>query len=270
MANDTAQASGSGLLAGKTIVITGVGTGLGKEVATIVARDGANLVIGARTESQLAEVAAELDPSGERVAYVATDISDQESCDRIVATAIEKFGKLDGIAQIAAYEGAMGGLADASMNKIRKSMDTNLIGSLQMVKAAAPALKANGGGSVVLIGSQSMYLPLIDQIGYAASKGALLTAMFHLAKEFGPDKIRVNTVVPSWMWGPPVQMYVDWQASTRGVEGDVVKAEIEAGIPLGEIVADEDVADAVSFFLSDRARMITGQSLMVNGGELMR
>jgi len=201
---------------------------------------------------------------------VPTDIADEAACEAIVASAIEKFGHLDGIAQIAAYEGAMGNLSASSMNRIRKSMDINLIGSLQMVKAAAPALKEAGGGSVVLIGSQSMYLPLIEQIGYAASKGALLTAMFHLAKEFGPDKIRVNTVVPSWMWGPPVQMYVDWQASERGISGDEVKAEIEAGIPLGEIVADEDVADAVTFFLSDRARMITGQSLMVNGGELMR
>ncbi|MFN8052106.1 MAG: SDR family oxidoreductase [Acidimicrobiales bacterium] len=260
----------TGLLAGKTIVITGVGTGLGKEVATTVFNDGANIVIGARTESQLAEVAKELDPSGERVAYVATDIGDPDACAAIVAAAVDRFGKLDGIAQVAAYEGAMGGLADTNFNRVRKSIDVNLIGSLQMVQAAAPALRANGGGAVVLIGSQSMYLPLIEQIGYAASKGALLTAMFHLAKELGPDHIRVNTVVPSWMWGPPVQMYVDWQASTRGVEGDVIKAEIEAGIPLGEIVADEDVADAVSFFLSDRARMITGQSLMVNGGELMR
>ena len=267
MANDT---NGSGLLAGKTIVVTGVGTGLGKEVAAAIVRDGANLVIGARTESQLAAVADELDPTGERVSYVATDIADPEACERIVAHAVEKFGRLDGIAQIAAYEGAMGNLSATSMNRIRKSMDINLIGSLQMVKAAAPALKEAGGGSVVLIGSQSMYLPLIDQIGYAASKGALLTAMFHLAKELGPDHIRVNTVVPSWMWGPPVQMYVDWQASERGISGDEVKAEIEAGIPLGEIVADEDVADAVAFFLSDRARMITGQSLMVNGGELMR
>lgn len=264
------MSNGTGLLAGKTVVVTGVGTGLGKEVATTVANDGANLVIGARTETQLAAVAEELDPSGERVVYVPTDISDPEACERIVATAVDRFGRLDGIAQIAAYEGAMGNLSATNMNRVRKSIDINLIGSLQMVQAAAPALKSAGGGSVVLIGSQSMYLPLIEQIGYAASKGALLTAMFHLAKEFGPDKIRVNTVVPSWMWGPPVQMYVDWQASERGVEGDAVKAEIEAGIPLGEIVADEDVADAVAFFLSDRARMITGQSLMVNGGELMR
>lgn len=260
----------TGLLAGKTIVITGVGTGLGREVATTCFRDGANLVIGARTEAQLTEVATELDPSGERIAVVPTDICDADACQRIVDTAVERFGQLDGIAQVAAYEGSMGGLADTDFDKLRRSMDTNVIGSLQMVKAAAPALTANGGGAVVLIGSQSMYLPLIDQIGYAASKGALLTAMFHLAKEFGPDRIRVNTVVPSWMWGPPVQMYVDWQSSVRKVEPEVVKSEIEAGIPLGEIAADEDVADAVSFLLSDRSRMITGQSLMVNGGELMR
>ena len=260
----------SGLLDGKTIVVTGVGTGLGKEVASIVAADGANLVIGARTESQLQDVATELDPTGERVTYLRTDISDPNACDAIVAHAVDRFGGLDGVAQIAAYEGAMGNLSATNMNKVRKSIDVNLIGSLQMVQAAAPALKRSGGGSVVLIGSQSMYLPLIDQIGYAASKGALLTAMFHLAKEFGPVRIRVKSVVPSWMWGPPVQMYVDWQASDRGVSSDDVKAEIEAGIPLGEIVADEDVANAVAFLLSDRARMITGQSLLVNGGELMR
>lgn len=260
----------TGILQGKTVVVTGVGTGLGKEVASAAVRDGANVVIGARTESQLATVAADLDPSGERVTYLPTDIADPDACAAIVAHAVDRFGRLDGIAQIAAYEGAMGNLSASNMNRIRKSMDINLIGSLQMVQAAAPAMREAGGGSVVLIGSQSMYLPLIDQIGYAASKGALLTAMFHLAKEFGPDRIRVNTVVPSWMWGPPVQMYVDWQASERGIEGDAVKAEIEAGIPLGEIVPDEEVAEAIVFFLSDRSRMITGQSLMVNGGELMR
>ena len=260
----------AGLLEGKTIVITGVGTGLGREVALTCARDGANLVLGARTESQLAAVAEEIDASGATVLTVATDICDADACQNIVDRAVERFGRLDGIAQIAAYEGSMGGLAATDFDKVRKSIETNLIGSMQLVRAATPALTEAGGGSVVLIGSQSMYLPLIDQIGYAASKGALLSAMFHMAKELGPQRIRVNTVVPSWMWGPPVQMYVDWQSSVRKVDGAEVKAEIEAGIPLGEIVADEDVADAIAFFLSDRARMITGQSLMVNGGELMR
>ncbi len=121
MAND----STSGLLAGKTIVVTGVGTGLGKEVATAIFNDGANLVIGARTESQLQAVAEELDPTGERVAYVPTDIADEAACEAIVAHAIEKFGRLDGIAQIAAYEGAMGNLSASSMNRIRSRYVSN-------------------------------------------------------------------------------------------------------------------------------------------------
>ena len=82
----------------------------------------------------------------------------------------------------------------------------------------------------MLIGSQSALLPpsTMPQIAYAASKGALLSAMYHLADELGPDHIRVNTVIPTWMWGPPVQMYVDWQSGERGVPPEEVIAEITA------------------------------------------
>jgi NAD(P)-dependent dehydrogenase (short-subunit alcohol dehydrogenase family) len=91
-----------------------------------------------------------------------------------------------------------------------------------------------------------------------------------MARELGPDKIRVNMVVPTWMWGPPVQVYVQWQAQERGVSEEEIVRGITANMPLGEIPPDEAVADAVIFFCSDRSRMITGQTLMVNAGELMR
>jgi NAD(P)-dependent dehydrogenase (short-subunit alcohol dehydrogenase family) len=94
--------------------------------------------------------------------------------------------------------------------------------------------------------------------------------MYHMARELGPDRIRVNMVVPTWMWGPPVQAYVKWQAQERGVAEEAVVSEITANMPLGEIPADEDVAEAIVFFCSDRARMITGETLMVNAGELLR
>jgi NAD(P)-dependent dehydrogenase (short-subunit alcohol dehydrogenase family) len=143
------------------------------------------------------------------------------------------------------------------------------MGPVHLVRAIAPKLRASGGGSVVLIGSQSSSFPQVMQIAYAAAKGALISAMYYMAKELGPDKIRVNTVVPTWMWGPPVQGYVKMTAEQQGVsEADVV-AGITANMPLGEIPADEDVAESVVFLLSDRARMITGQSLYVNAGELM-
>jgi NAD(P)-dependent dehydrogenase (short-subunit alcohol dehydrogenase family) len=258
------------MLNDKTIIVTGVGTGLGRELACQCVRDGARVVLGARTESQLEAVAKEADPSGERVAVVPTDINDPEACDRIVAQAEARFGRVDGLAQIAAYELAFGRLAETDFEAWRKAFDTNVIGTLQLVRAAAPRLAKAGGGSVVLIGSQSMFYPMIEQAGYASSKGALLTSMYYLAKELGPEGIRVNTVVPSWMWGPPVEIYLKMQSKARGIPPEQVKQEIEAGIPLGEMTADEEVAQVVAFFLSDRARKVTGQSLMVNGGELMR
>lgn len=258
------------MLENKTIIVTGVGTGLGREVACQCARDGANVVIGARTEKQLQAVAAEADPSGERVEVVPTDITDPQACANIVAIAEERFGRVDGFAQIAAFEWAMGGLYESRFKDWTKAFDTNVIGALQLLREVATSMKKTGGGSVVLIGSQSMYKPAISQMGYAASKGALLSASYHLADELGADKIRVNTVVPSWMWGPPVQMYVEMEAKQQGISQDEVVAGITKDIPLGEITGDEDVAQAVAFMLSDRARMITGQSLMINGGELMR
>lgn len=263
------------LLENKTIIITGTGPGLGGELARIALGDGANVVIGARSAEAIDALAAELDPTGQRVVAVPTDITNADDCQQIVATAVERFGRLDGLAQVAAYTGANGGLRHTKMDKVRRSFETNLIGSMQISLAAADAMSAPadgsaGGGSIVLVGSQSMFTPLIEQIGYAASKGALLSASYHMAKELGPNNIRVNTIVPSWMWGPPVEVYVQWQAQAQSITEAEAKAQLEAGIPLGEVVPDEEVANAIAFFLSDRARCITGQSLMVNGGEAMR
>ena len=145
-----------------------------------------------------------------------------------------------------------------------------MLGSLTLIRAIAPEMKRAGGGALVLVGSLSSFLPQLPQAGYAASKGALLSAMYYLAQELGPDRIRVNMVVPSWMWGPPVQFYVKFRAKSEGVPEEVIADGIKSRIPLGEIVPDEDVAETIVFLASDRARGITGQSLFVNGGEMMR
>ena len=105
------------------------------------------------------------------------------------------------------------------------------------------------------------------EAGYAASKAALLTATQSMALELAPDRIRVNAVVPGWIWGPNVQMYVGWQSQSRGITEAEVIAEITENIPLGEVPPQEDIAEAVVFFASGMSRMVTGQSLDVNGGE---
>ncbi len=257
------------MLEGKTIVVTGVGPGLGGEAAKLVLRDGGNVVLGARTASKLEQVAADLDPTGARVAQLATDIGDAEQCRALAQLAIDRFGAVDGVIQVAAYDAFMGGLHDTGDDDWRAILDTNVVGSLHVIESMSDAM-GDRGGSIVLIGSQSSVLPpVMQQLAYASSKGALRAAMFHLAKELGPRKIRLNTVVPTWMWGPPVQFYVQWQAGERKVAEQVIIDEITARMPLGEIPADEDVAESAVFLCSDRARMITGQTLYVNVGEYM-
>jgi len=259
------------ILAGKTLVVAGVGPGLGREVAACALRDGARVVLGARNEERLREIAAALDPSGERVEPVAADVSDPGRCDALMKRAADRFGGLDAVVNVAALDTIFGTLEGTADEDWRRSLDTNVLGAVHVARAAVPHLAARGGGAVVWIGSQAMWLPpAVPQIAYAAAKGALVSAMYHMAHELGPKRIRVNMVVPTWMWGPPVAAYLQWQARERGVPLDAVKAEVTANMPLREIPADEDVAEAVLFFCSDRARMITGETLMVNAGELLR
>lgn len=256
------------LLENATVLITGVGTGLGRECALAARREGANVVIAARSGDTLVEIADELDPSGDSVLAHATDIADAEACDGLVVAAIERFGRIDALVQVAAYDNAWGGVFDMSDDQWRRAFDTNVLGSLNVVRAVAPGMRDAGGGSIVLIGSQSMFLPNLPQSGYAASKAALLSTTYHLADELGPDNIRVNMVVPSWMMGPPVQMLIDYRVSTEGKTPEQVVDDIAGGFPLGRMTSDDEVADVVTFFCSPLAKAVTGQHLLVNAGEL--
>src|SRR5215471_10671559 len=224
-------------------------------------------MMGARREANLEAAAEAIDPSGSRVAWRRTDITDAAQCQALVAAAADRFGRLDSVVNCAALDTVFGGLEGADFEQWSHTFDTNVLGTLSLCQAAIPHLKERGG-AIVFIGSQSMYWPQLMQMAYASSKGALTSAMYYLAKELGPYKVRVNTVVPTWMWGPPVEGYVEMMSSSQGVDREEVIADITKNMPLGEIPADEDVAEVVAFFASDRARMVTAQSILVNAGEI--
>ncbi|WP_330331029.1 SDR family oxidoreductase [Streptomyces sp. NBC_00536] len=261
------------LLQGKTVIVSGVGAGLGHQVAAAVVRDGGNAVLGARTEANLAKSAAEIDPDGTHTAHLPTDITNEAQCAALAALAQDRFGRIDAVVHVAAWDSYFGGLQDADFGTWQQILDVNLLGTLRMTRACLPALKANtGGGAVVIIGTQSAVAAPseVQQAAYAASKGALTSAMYSMARELGPDRIRVNTVLPGWMWGPPVQAFVTFSAHAENVPEAEVLARLTQRMALPELATDGDVADAAVFLASDRARSITGQSLLVNAGELMR
>jgi NAD(P)-dependent dehydrogenase (short-subunit alcohol dehydrogenase family) len=258
------------MLTDKTVVICGAGPGLGREIAAVSLREGARVVLAARRAPKLEALAADLDGPADSILCVPTDITDAAQCETLVGAAVQRFGAVDALVQVAALDSVFGSAMAGELVDWQRAFETNVLGTVKLVRAAVPAMKKAGGGSVVLIGSQAMLSPQTPQIAYGASKGALLSSMYYLAKELGPDRIRVNMVVPTWMWGPPVEAYVKGTAEREGRSEQAVIADITSKMPLGEIPADEDVAEAVVFFASERARMITGQSLMVNAGEILR
>jgi NAD(P)-dependent dehydrogenase (short-subunit alcohol dehydrogenase family) len=258
------------LLEGKTVIVTGVGGGLGRECVAGALREGANVVMAARTQETLDTTASELDPTGTRVAAKATDITDADACTGLVALARERFASVDALVQVAAFEYVFGGLHDTNFDDWRTAFETNVLGALTLLRPVALAMKESGGGAVVLIGSQAMFKPSLPQAGYAASKAALLSAMYYLADELGADNIRCNMVVPSWMWGPPVQAFVEGKANHKGISPEEVLHDIVGDFALRRMAEDGEVADVAMFFASEHAKAVTGQHLMVNAGELMR
>jgi NAD(P)-dependent dehydrogenase (short-subunit alcohol dehydrogenase family) len=257
-------------LRGKTVVISGVGPGLGRRTAIAAAREGANVVMAARTEATLNAVAQEIDDTGVGVAWNVMDINDAAACESLVQTALDRFDGVDSLINCAAYQ-PLGGLRDAGdFSEWRVAMETNLFGSMRLAKLALPHLE-KARGSIVFVSSQTQWFPPPEalQMAYAASKGAIWGAMHHLALEVGPAGVRVNEVAPGWMWGPPVQGYVKMLAEGGGISEEEASRSITKDMPLGEMATDSDVAEAIVFLASDRARGITGQTLFVNAGEYM-
>ena len=266
--SEEATAGRAGLLSGKVCVVSGVGPGLGRQAATALAAHGADLVLAARRQSTLDEVLAEVSSLGARAIAVPTDITDPEACARLMAAGMEEFGGIDVLVNNAFRFDAFQSFEDVDLAIWRKIMDTNLFGSLQMTRAALPAMRERGGGSVVMVASMVTRQPQPAQGGYAISKGALLTATKVLAYELGPSKVRVNAVVPGWMAGPSVDMYIDMTSTGRGVEPQVVVDELNARVPLGRIPSDGDVAGSIVYLASDLSCAVTGEALETNGGEI--
>lgn len=256
------------LLEGKVGIVSGVGPGLGREIAMAFAREGASVVLGARTESKLRDVADEIEAAGGRAAFAPTDITDVSQCRRLVATAVDRFGHVDALVNNAFVPDAFLRFEDVDLGAWRRIVDVNLFGSLQLTKEVIEPMKAQGGGSIVFVNSMVVRKVLPNQGGYAVSKGALLTAAQVLAIELGGYGIRVNSIVPGWMKGPNVDIYLEFTAKARGTTVEDEEARLAKQIPLGFVPPDDDCANAAVFLASDAARVITGQALHVNGGEV--
>ncbi|MBT8151602.1 MAG: SDR family oxidoreductase, partial [Gammaproteobacteria bacterium] len=235
------------------------------------AKEGAQLAICARTASKLddAEAAIKKLGLGTKILKLPTDISDRAQCKALVEQTIDRFGRVDALINSAYASGKFEPVESADLEDWRKTMDTNLFGSMNMTQEVIPYMKNQGAGSVVMVNTMATRRPMQYQAGYAVSKGALKTATASLAFELGKHGIRFNSTFMGWMWGPPVEWFVNDQAKQAGIKPEAMRAEIAKNIPLGDIPDDADCAKPVIFLASDYACAITGACLDVNGGDYL-
>jgi NAD(P)-dependent dehydrogenase (short-subunit alcohol dehydrogenase family) len=259
------------LLDGKVVIVSGVGPGLGQANARALAREGAAVVLAARNADYLAQVQGEIEGAGGRALAVPTNLVDPEQVQGLVDRAVDTFGRLDGLVNNAFRMDVFQPFEQVDLLKWRKIFDVNVWGTLAVTQACIPHLKKAateyGDASIVFIISMSMRKIRELEGGYSSSKAAIQTAAKTMAMELGSSGVRVNCVAPGFIGGPNVETYIGWESEARGITRDEVRRDIESNIPLRRIPPQDDIANSVVFFVSPWSRVITGQTLDVNGGE---
>lgn len=254
------------LLQDKVVVVSGIGPGLGRSIAIRSAQQGADVVLAARTESRLEQVADEVKALGRRALAVPTDVSDADAAQRLATATLDTFGRVDALVHNALAMPPIKDLGVVDLEAVRSSFDTNVVAALRMTRLFTPAL-IESGGSVTMINSMVVRFSQRTMGPYKLTKAALLAAAQSLASELGPQGVRVNSVAPGHIWGDSLQWYFGYLAKKRGVDPQEIYDETAASTDLRRLPLPDEIADAVVFLSSPMARSITGQCIDVNCGE---
>jgi NAD(P)-dependent dehydrogenase (short-subunit alcohol dehydrogenase family) len=243
-----------GALEGRTAIVTGGGTGIGRATATLFAAEGARVLVFGRRALPLEETAAAIVAAGGDAGAVTGDVASEADVDRLVETATRRYGGVDVLVNAAAVRGPRP-LTAITAADFTDTLRVNLVGAFVVTRAVVEPMRRRGGGSIVHIGSAlgSVAVPLFAD--YVAAKGGLHMLARAAAVELVGDAIRVNVVAPGT---------ID-TASGAGVS-DFRRRMLASRIPIGRPGSVEDAARACLYLASDAARYVTGAILAVDGG----
>jgi 3-oxoacyl-[acyl-carrier protein] reductase len=249
-------------IAGRSVIVTGASKGIGKGIARVFASKGAKVLLVARdlaqAEAAAAEIRASIGDGGGIASAVAADVSRPEDCERMAAMAVERHGGIDIVCCNAGIFPAarLGEMSVADWDQV---LDINLKGTFLTVNACLPGLKARGKGRIIV--TSSITGPITGYPGwshYAASKAGQLGFVRTAAIELAPHHVTVNAVLPG-------------NILTEGIEalGPEYIAGMTSAIPQRRLGSVEDIAYAALFLASDEAGFITGQTIVVDGGQVL-
>ena len=254
------------LMAGKSVVLTGASTGLGRATMRKLSDEGAQIIACSRTESTLQAAVDEVTALGGNVVAVAADMSDDAQVGRVIDAAITEFGHLDVVINNAGvgynYRAqrplSMNALHDAPLDEWDHVMGINLGSVVYACRRALPIMIEQGSGSIVNVASILGMVGHHDAHAYTTAKGAIINLTRSLAKAYGPMNVRSNTLAPGYIDTPMIAEYTEY------LNAEETKATW--GCPMGRTGRPEEIADAMLFLASDMSTYVNGAVLAVDGG----
>jgi NAD(P)-dependent dehydrogenase (short-subunit alcohol dehydrogenase family) len=240
------------------VLITGALSGIGRATALAFAKDGAQIVVSGRRETEGTALEAELRSLGAEAAFIRADVRDEEEVRSLVDQTVARFGRIDAAINAAGTEGQPGPVIDQTAESYAATFNTNVLGTLLSMKHELRAMQAQGRGSIVNISSTYGHEGAAGASVYVASKHAVEGMTKSAALEAASSGVRINAVAP----GPTETGMLN--RFTRTAER---KAALLKTVPLGRVGEPDEIARAVVFLASDKASFVTGQILSADGGK---
>ncbi len=254
-------------LEGKVAIVTGGGKGIGRAISLAFAREGADVVVAARTESALKEVASGIEAIGRRSLVVVTDLSYPEQSLAMVDRTLEKFGRVDVLVNNSGIEGPMMNVTEMDLEGWNYMLAVNLTGTMLSAKYVLDkSMVPRQSGVIINISSTSGRKGPANRSAYSSSKFGMIGFTQSLASEVGRYGIRVNCIAPGPVEGDRIERVLGHASGTSGPALEQVMRAMSARLPLGRMVKPEEVAALALFLASEQSSGITGQTINCDAG----